>query len=201
MKFTEGCVQRWDILQAQGWAHQIFGCFECTESHALQANSCLSRESFQIICAVRLPLKCACLNHEECSRRKALILWATKRHIWQKSWNEAALVYSMSSTAYSRHSAALTAHQHQGCAHPLLWGHSNCISSGKQALLNCSEHTSTPGTADAPDLAGLACCDPHTRSVGPGQEGQALKCHSTTLSSEDNCKKLQKARTWINEKD
>lgn len=43
-------MQRWDILQAQGWAHQIFGCFECTDSHALQANSCLSRESFQIIC-------------------------------------------------------------------------------------------------------------------------------------------------------
>lgn len=79
------------------------------------------------------------------------------------------------------------AHQHQGCAYPLLWGHNNCIASGKQALLNCSEHTSTPGTADAPDLAGLACCDPHTKSVRPGQEGQALKCHSITLSSEDNC--------------
>lgn len=56
------------------------------------------------------------------------------------------------------------ARKHQGCAYLFLWGQNNCISSCKQALLNCSEHTSTLETADASNLAGLACCDPHTCS-------------------------------------
>lgn len=67
------------------------------------------------------------------------------------------------------------AHQHRGCADLFLQGQNNCTSSCKQALLNCSEHTFTRETADAPNLAGLAYCDPHTRFVRPGQEGQALK--------------------------
>lgn len=202
MKFTEGCKQRWDILQAQGWAHQIFGCFECRASHALQANSCLSHESFQTISAVRLHLKCACLNQGECSRRKALIVWVTKRkrHICRK-----APIKSCLGVQHDKHSVQQDtqqrwlAHQHPGRADLFLQGQNNCIFSCKQALLNCSKHTLTPETADAPNLAGFACCDPHTRFVRPGQEGQALKYPSLTLSSENNCKKLQRA--WSNGKD
>ena len=74
------CTQvRWGSLQAQDRAPQISGCFECTGSHAPQANSCLSCKSFQTICTVRMDLKCACSNHEECSRRKASRVWFTKR--------------------------------------------------------------------------------------------------------------------------
>lgn len=93
----------WDRLEAQDHAPRIFGCFECTDSHALQANSCLSHKSFQTIHAVRLHLKCTCLNREEYSTRKALrVLWFTEKHILQKRSNEVAKVYGITNTAQSK---------------------------------------------------------------------------------------------------
>lgn len=144
---------------------------------------------------------------EECSRRKASILWVTniKRHILQKSSNEAALVYGIISTENS--TTLSSADWHTNTKDVLISSCEDRITAFLLANKLCWTVVKTPRPLKhqmhliwlyLPAVTQTHAM--HTRFVTPEQEGQALKYHSITFRSE-NCKKLQEARSWIREKD
>lgn len=140
------------------WMHR----FTCSAGKLLFIN----HEPFQTIYTVRLHLKRACLNQEECSRRKDSILWITKRHILQKRSNEAALVYGITSTAYR--TTLSSADWHANTKDVLISFCEDRITAFLLANKLCRTVVNTPRPLKQQmhlNLAVLACCDPHTRSV------------------------------------